>query len=109
MNPEERSRLNQLDRILRSASVRRQIAPIISRVRAELQGKTDALMTWESIPLEIFDRALPEGIRSSWVFVLRVGADTGPERHPNSWQRMMSISGSGDIRTEQGGKWCSNL
>jgi hypothetical protein len=33
------------------------------------------------------------------VFVLRAGADTGAERHPNSHQRMMSFEGSGDMRT----------
>jgi hypothetical protein len=109
MAPEEKSRLEKLDSILRSDIVREKISPIISRVCTELTQKPEALMTWEPIPLEVFDRALPIDIQSSWVFVLRTGSDTGAERHPNSHQRMMSIQGSGDMRTEQGGTWRSNF
>ena len=57
-------------------------------------------MTWEPIPLEIFGEGLPREIRSGWIFVLRAGADTGAERHPNSHQRMMTLRGSGDMKTE---------
>jgi hypothetical protein len=99
MTTEERSRLESLDTVLRSENVREQIRPIVERVRAELDRKKAALMTWESIPLSIFGSALPAQIRSAWVFVLRAGADTGVERHPNSHQRMMSFEGSGDMRT----------
>jgi hypothetical protein len=104
----ERQRLHRLDSILRSSKVRRQIEPIISHVRAELARKPEALMTWEPMPLEVFAASLPPEIRSSWVFALRAGADTGAERHPNSHQRMMSIYGTGDLQTEYDGKWHSN-
>jgi hypothetical protein len=66
-------------------------------------------MTWEPIPLIVFGSALPPEIRSAWVFVLRAGADTGAERHPNSHQRMMSFEGSGDLQTREPGKWLSNV
>ena len=66
-------------------------------------------MTWEPIPLSVFGRALPPEIRSAWVFVLRAGADTGAERHPNSHQRMMSFEGSGDLQTGGPGHWQSNV
>jgi hypothetical protein len=99
MTSEERSRLESLDTALRSDKVREQIRPIVERTRAELARKKAALMTWESVPLTIFGSALPAQIRSAWVFVLRAGADTGVERHPNSHQRMMSFEGSGDMRT----------
>jgi len=89
--------------------VRGQISPVVMRVRTELGRKPQALMTWEPISLEVFGGALPTEIRSSWVFVLRAGADTGAERHPNSHQRMMSLQGSGDMRTEEEGNWRSNL
>ena len=109
MTSHEKSQLEELDRVLRSNKMRMQIWPIISRVHAQLARKSEALMTWEPIPLELFGGALPTEIRSSWVFILRTGADTGAERHPNSHQRMMSIQGSGDMRTEQEGKWHSNF
>lgn len=109
MTPEERSRLESLDAVLRSENVREQIRPIVERVRAELAHKKEALMAWEPIPLTVFDRSLPNEIRSAWVFVLRAGADTGAERHPNSHQRMMSFEGSGDLQTRELGKWRSNV
>jgi hypothetical protein len=109
MTSEEKARLEQLDRVLRSDAVRGQIAPVISRVCAELKQKSESVMTWEPVPLEAFGSRLPEEIRSGWVFVLRAGTDTGVERHPNSHQRMMSAHGSGDMRTEQDGEWRSNV
>ena len=109
MTPEERTRLESIDVVLRSDTVREQIRPIIERVRAELARKNDALMTWEPIPLTVFGGALPHEIRSAWVFVLRAGADTGAERHPNSHQRMMTFEGSGDMQTEERGQWQSNV
>jgi len=99
MTTQERSRLESLDAVLTSENVRKQIRPIVERVRAELGRKKAALMSWESIPLTIFGSPLPAQIQSAWVFVLRAGADTGVERHPNSHQRMMSFEGSGDMRT----------
>ena len=99
MTSEERSRLEELDRILRSEKVRAEIGPIIERVRADLAAKEKAVMAWEPIPLTIFGDALPAGIRSGWVFILRAGANTGAERHPNSQQRMMSFDGTGDMQT----------
>src|SRR6266481_8822596 len=91
MTPEERTRVESIEVVLQSDTVREQIRPIIERVRAELARKKEALMTWEPIPLTVFGGAMPPEIRSAWVFVLRAGADTGAERHPNSHQRMMTF------------------
>jgi len=96
---EERSLLGTLDKIVRSKNARPRILPIVERVRAELVRKPEALMAWEPIVLETFG-ALPSAIRSGWVFILRAGADTGAERHPNSHQRMMSFEATGDLKTD---------
>jgi hypothetical protein len=106
MTPAEQTRLEQLDSVLRD--MRDKIEPIMARVRADLARKPEAMMAWTPIPLELFGRELPPEIRSSWVFVLRAGTDTGAERHPNSHQRMMSIYGAGDLQTEENRKWRSN-
>jgi len=100
METEERARLEKLDTIVRSDEVRAKINPVVDRVCAAFSKKADALMTWEPIPLEIFGEGLPPEIRSGWIFVLRAGADTGAERHPNSHQRMMALHGSGDMKTQ---------
>ena len=109
MTKAERSRLEVLDRALRSESVREHIRFIVVRVREQLARRTDALMSWEPFPLDVLATRLPPEIRSAWVFVLRAGADTGAERHPNSHQRMMSFEGSGDLQTGEPGNWQSNV
>jgi len=76
MTAEERSLLEALDTIVGSEEVRAQIYPIVERVRTELARNKKTQMTWEPIPLTIYGGALPSGIRSSWVFVLRAGATT---------------------------------
>src|SRR5881394_1225181 len=109
MTAEERSRLELLDAALRSGSVRDHIRSVVVRVSEALSQKKDALMSWEPIPLDIFVTTLPAETRSAWVFVLRAGADTGAERHPNSHQRMMSFEGSGDFQTGEPSLWQSNV
>jgi hypothetical protein len=106
---EERSRLELLDAALQSGSVREHIRSLVVRVSKALSRKKDALMSWEPVPLHIFPTILPPEIGSAWVFVLRAGAATGAERHPNSHQRMMSFEGSGDLQTGEPGKWQSNV
>ena len=109
MTQEEHARLQSIDAVLRTDTIRQQILPIVERVRAELARKKEALMTWEPIPLTVFGGALPAGIQSAWVFVLRAGVDTGPERHPNSHQRMTTFDGRGDMRTGDASQWRSNV
>jgi hypothetical protein len=99
MASDDRAILQALDAILKSNEVRSQIGPIVKRVREDLAARHSALMAWEPIPLSIFGGALPPQIKSSWVFILRAGVNTGAERHPNSHQRMMSREGSGDLQT----------
>jgi hypothetical protein len=109
MTKEERSRLEALDTALRSDSVREHIRSVVARLREQLARKKDAPMSWQPFPLDVLTTTLPPEIRSAWVFVLRAGADTGAERHPNSHQRMMSFEGSGDLQTGEPGKWQSNV
>jgi hypothetical protein len=99
MTQEEQALLEVLDNLVRSKPVRAQIEPIVERVRAELARKQNALMAWEPIAPATFGTQLPALIRSGWVFVLRAGANTGAERHPNSHQRMMTFGGTGDMQT----------
>ena len=109
MTAEERSRLELLDAALWCENVREHICSVVVRVREDLARKQDALMSWEPFPLDVLATTLPPEIRSAWVFVLRAGADTGAERHPNSHQRMMSFEGSGDLQTGGPGRWESNV
>src|SRR2546429_1079827 len=109
MTKEERSRIEILDTALRLETVRAHIRCVVVRVREQLARRKDVLMGWEPFSLEVLGTTLPPQIQSVWVFVLRAGADTGAERHPNSHQRMMSFEGSGDFQTSENGKWQSNV
>src|SRR5438094_5471877 len=112
MTADERARLEELDAAVRSNELRAKINPVVDRICAALAQNPEAVMTWEPIPLETFGQKLPPEIRSGWVFVLRAGADTGAERHPNSHQRMMTLHGTGDMRVRAGpasSPWQSNV
>jgi hypothetical protein len=112
MTAAERSRLEALDAVVRSNELRAKIKSIVDRVCAALAERPETVMTWEPIPLETFGQGLPPEVRSGWVFVLRAGADTGAERHPNSHQRMMTLQGTGDMRVRAGlasTPWQSNF
>jgi hypothetical protein len=112
MTADERSRLEALDAVVRSNELCAKIKSVVERVCAALAQKPEAVMTWEPIPLETFRQKLPPEVRSGWVFVLRAGADTGAERHPNSHQRMMTLQGTGDMKVRGGGAsstWQSNV
>lgn len=108
MNEKERAILTKLDVALRRDEVRAAIRPIVHRVSKSLGQDRGASMRWEPIPLSIFGDTLPAGILSSWVFIIRAGAKTGAERHPNSHQRLMSFQERGDLPTQERGKWQSN-
>lgn len=79
----------------------------LPRVIQQLQG-TNELMTWEVVPLSAFGGRLPESIRSCWIFAIRAGARTTPERHPNSHQRSFSLTGSGTFEVHVEGAWSSH-
>ena len=97
MDKREREILQILDEIIKQTSIRSAIEPIVTRVEQKLNQDSEAKLAWESIPLATYSERLPDVIRSSWVFIIRAHSTTGPERHPNSQQRMMSYRGTGDL------------
>jgi hypothetical protein len=106
--PAEQAIIESLDAAVhapRSAAI---LAAVADEVSAELTGISHARLAWRPIPLETYDR-LPDGIASSWVFVLRADCTSGAERHPNSIQRFMSYRGSADMQTWNGKKWVSHV
>jgi len=109
IDSKEQQVLAKLDECLKIEEVRKAIDGIIPRVRKKLSSDKNAIMAWETIPLELFGSALPEYIESSWVFILRANTITGAERHPNSRQRMVSYVGSGNFQIQINGKWESSL
>jgi hypothetical protein len=103
--PVEKRTLSLLDQLVRRPAVRSSIDEAIVRLERLLRADAGAQMAWETLPLSLFDPGLPESIRSSWVFILRAGAVTGAERHPNSHQRTLSYRGAGVAQTHEDGRW----
>ena len=89
--------VDQLDRLVQAPDVSARVAAIVERVTAKLETGND-VMAWEVVPLSMFGDALPSTVASCWVFVLRAGAETEAERHPNSHQRSLSIAGRGEFQ-----------
>lgn len=104
---EECAILEALDAALRRPGVREVIEVIAARAERALEADPKSKLAWEPVPLDTYG-ALPEMIRSSWVFVLRAGTTSGAERHPNSHQRVMGWRGTADLQTWEGG-WQSNV
>src|SRR5437867_12261406 len=104
----ERAVLEALDAATSAATEAPALRQIAERVLATLARGRGEIEAWEPVPLELYRTALPPEIRSSWVFVLRRGATTGAERHPNSHQRMISWSGDGDFQIHDGAHWKSH-
>jgi hypothetical protein len=99
--------LRVLNEVVRRDTVRGTLAEALQRVSHQLRA-TAAAMAWEVVPLDTFKGGLPEGIRSCWIFVIRGGAATGAERHPNSHQRSMSLIGNGTFELHDGTEWSAH-
>jgi len=93
-----------LDEIVRTEAQRAGVMEILDRVGRQLRD-TGALMAWDTLPCDIFGAGLPASIRSCWIFVIRPGAATSAERHPNSHQRSLSLAGSGTFEVRDGADW----
>jgi hypothetical protein len=108
MSADEMSILEALDAMLGPTSVRAKIDAIVTQIEQELAGTPSEVMAWQPIPMTIYGNAISAGIQSSWVFILRAGATTGAERHPNSHQRVMSYRGRGDLQVKVEDEWHSH-
>lgn len=104
----DREILEALDRAIRSPRATAFLSALADEVSAALHADPAARLAWRTAPLEIYDD-VPDGIASSWIFVLRAGCSSGAERHPNSIQRVMSLGGWADMRTWDGERWVSNI
>ena len=105
MDAAQDSVLVQLNDIIRSnAAAKARVSETLRNVVQRLHASARE-MEWETVPLATFGGRLPESIRSCWIFVIRPDSATGAERHPNSHQRSLSLSGTGGFERYSGGAW----
>jgi hypothetical protein len=104
MNAAQDSLIRQLDALIRTEAIAARLREIVPQVREQLEA-SDRPMAWEVVPLPAFGGGLPQSVRSCWIFVIRAGASTAAERHPNSHQRSCSLLGSGTFEMYDGASW----
>jgi hypothetical protein len=97
--------LGELSDLLAKATTEETFSATLRRVQRALAAESDCPQAWEPIPLEVFGSTLPSSIKSCWVFVLRAGGMFGAERHPNSHQRTVALSGSARFEVLEDGVW----
>ena len=66
----------------------------VEHLSKEINHSQEAFV-WSVIDLSTIETELPEGIRSSWIFVLKSDVPSGCHYHPNSVQHMVTIKGQG--------------
>ncbi len=67
---------------------------MVERLKKELSYSEEPFV-WSVIGLDSVNCALPERIKSGWVFVLKRDVPSGCHYHPNSVQHMVMIEGQG--------------
>src|SRR5437762_12321321 len=85
--------LLELDSLLHHNGGAEKLSPVIQRLLKELDQSRAQPQAWQPLEDNFFDTKLPAGIVSSWIFALRGGGKFTNERHPNSWQRSIALSG----------------
>jgi hypothetical protein len=95
----------ELSRSLKSSRVTEAIAPVLARVESALSARPDQPQAWEPLDLSSLGFKTPTGIQSCWIFVLRADATFGAERHPNSHQRTIALSGTALFEIFIDGSW----
>jgi hypothetical protein len=96
--------LRALNEVVRTDALAAAVAKVLHDVGHQLHAAAGP-MAWEVVSLDTFKGGLPESIRSCWIFVIRAGAATGAERHPNSHQRSFSLIGNGTFEVRAGAEW----
>jgi len=75
-------------------------AETIGKLKSQVGHSPDRFV-WSVIDLNSIHGALPEDIKSGWIFVLKKDTPSGCHYHPNSVQHMVMIEGQGE--SEVGG------
>ena len=100
----EKSILEILDRVIKDSQILSSITPLIE----EAKNETVATVT-KNVSLSLFKKKLPKQINLCRIFVLRANTASKVERHINSFQRAVTIIGSGNTKILTKDVWVSNI
>lgn len=71
------------------------IIEMISNLKEQLIHSNESFV-WSNIKQTSIRKALPEEIKSAWIFVLKKDIPSGCHYHPNSIQHMVMVEGMGE-------------
>lgn len=108
MEISEKALLETLDDLVFRAGIQKALKDVAQQAQNGLTAEPDRPAVSIPVELELFPSNLPPTIRSCRVFVLRAASKTSIERHTNSYQRVVSFSGPGSIRTLSRDGWISH-
>ena len=104
INLEEKTILEALDHIINDPNIKDSLAPFIEEAK---QTKEDFASI--TVPISLFKDMLPKEINLCRIFVLRAKKASRVEKHTNSFQRTLTIIGSGNTKILNNNTWTSNL
>jgi hypothetical protein len=97
--------MTELDALVREHQRAGRFNLILTQLFDTLQRSPELPQAWQPLPNEFFNRKLPGGVESGWIFALRGGGKFPNERHPNSWQRSIAIRGVALFETYENDGW----
>ena len=86
--------VDYLQNLVEQIAGQKAYSEIVQGLKEELSHSEEPFV-WSVIDLGSVNCALPERIKSGWVFVLKRDIPTGCHYHPNSIQHMVMIEGRG--------------
>ena len=89
--------LSQLNEAVAQLISRPEVHSLIDYLKQELPHTSEPFV-WTTIDLQSVTAALPDTIKSGWIFVLKKDAPSGCHYHPNSVQNMVMIEGEGNSK-----------
>jgi hypothetical protein len=99
METSEKLLLETLDDLVFRTDVQKTLENLARQARSGLAAEPEQRAASLPVDLGTFPSNLPPTIRSCRVFVLRASRKAGIERHRNSYQRVVSFTGTGNIST----------
>lgn len=103
-NFEEQSILEKLDQTIKDPQISSLLTPLIDKARNEKEFPVT-----KNVPLSLFKNKLPKQINLCRIFILPSNTKSKIEKHKNSFQRTVTIFGSGDTKILNNDLWSSNV
>lgn len=100
----EKTILEKLDQIIREPQIINLLISLIEEAKNE-----KFFPITENIPLSLFKDKLPRQINLCRIFILPPNTKSKIEKHKNSFQRTVTVFGSGDTKILNNDLWISNV